>query len=131
MTQEQKINLQLGLIRELVSVINVKISLIEDIKTEGLVEDLSKPVSLEGSPFEQSDIDLLKGIIFSTAEDNQPAVTIKVGQGERELFKFNKILGEFNLDGIAPAPRGMPQIEVTFDIDANGIVHVSAKVYRH
>ena len=64
---------------------------------------------------------------FSTAEDNQPAVTIKVGQGERELFKFNKILGEFNLDGIAPAPRGMPQIEVTFDIDANGIMHISAK----
>ena len=64
---------------------------------------------------------------FSTAEDNQPAVTIKVGQGERELFKFNKILGEFNLDGIAPAPRGMPQIEVTFDIDANGIMHIGAK----
>ena len=64
---------------------------------------------------------------FSTAEDNQPAVTIKVAQGERELVKYNKILGEFNLDGIAPAPRGMPQIEVTFDIDANGIMHISAK----
>jgi len=64
---------------------------------------------------------------FSTAEDNQPAVTIKVGQGEREIFKYNKILGEFNLDGIAPAPRGMPQIEVTFDIDANGIMHIGAK----
>ena len=64
---------------------------------------------------------------FSTAEDNQPAVTIKVGQGERELFKFNKVLGEFNLDGIAPAPRGLPQIEVTFDIDANGIMNISAK----
>ena len=64
---------------------------------------------------------------FSTAEDNQPAVTIKVGQGERELYKFNKALGEFNLDGIAPAPRGMPQIEVTFDIDANGIMHISAR----
>jgi molecular chaperone DnaK len=64
---------------------------------------------------------------FSTADDNQPAVTIKVGQGERELFKFNKALGEFNLDGIAPAPRGMPQIEVTFDIDANGIMKISAK----
>ncbi len=64
---------------------------------------------------------------FSTAEDNQPAVTIKVGQGERELFKYNKALGEFNLDGIAPAPRGMPQIEVTFDIDANGIMNISAK----
>lgn len=64
---------------------------------------------------------------FSTAEDNQPAVTIKVGQGERELFQYNKLLGEFNLDGIAPAPRGMPQIEVTFDIDANGIMNISAK----
>ena len=64
---------------------------------------------------------------FSTAEDNQPAVTIKVGQGERELFKFNKLLGEFNLEGIAPAPRGIPQIEVTFDIDANGIMNISAK----
>ena len=64
---------------------------------------------------------------FSTAEDNQPAVTIKVAQGERELVKFNKILGEFNLDGIAPAPRGLPQIEVQFDIDANGIMHISAK----
>ena len=64
---------------------------------------------------------------FSTAEDNQPAVTIKVAQGERELAKYNKALGEFNLDGIAPAPRGMPQIEVTFDIDANGIMNISAK----
>ena len=65
--------------------------------------------------------------VFSTAEDNQPAVTIKVGQGERDIFKFNKLLGEFNLEGIDPAPRGMPQIEVTLDIDANGILHVSAK----
>ena len=65
--------------------------------------------------------------IFSTAEDNQPAVTIKVGQGERELFQYNKLLGEFNLEGIAPARRGMPQIEVTFDIDANGIMNISAK----
>ena len=64
---------------------------------------------------------------FSTAEDNQPAVTIKVAQGERELFRYNKMLGEFNLEGIDPAPRGMPQIEVTLDIDANGIMHVSAK----
>ena len=64
---------------------------------------------------------------FSTAEDNQPAVTIKVSQGERDLFKYNKALGEFNLDGIAPAPRGQPQIEVTFDIDANGIMKISAK----
>jgi len=64
---------------------------------------------------------------FSTAEDNQPAVDIKVAQGERELFKYNKTLGEFKLDGIAPAMRGMPQIEVTFDIDANGIMNISAK----
>jgi len=64
---------------------------------------------------------------FSTAEDNQPAVTIKVYQGERELVVYNKMLGEFNLMGIDPAPRGIPQIDVTFDIDANGIIHVSAK----
>jgi molecular chaperone DnaK len=64
---------------------------------------------------------------FSTADDNQPAVTIKVYQGEREMAAGNKLLGEFNLEGIPPAPRGMPQIEVTFDIDANGILHVSAK----
>jgi molecular chaperone DnaK len=64
---------------------------------------------------------------FSTAEDNQPAVTIKVFQGERELVQYNKSLGEFNLEGIAPARRGQPQIEVTLDIDANGIMHVSAK----
>jgi molecular chaperone DnaK len=64
---------------------------------------------------------------FSTAEDNQPAVDIKVFQGERELVQYNKMLGEFKLDGIAPARRGMPQIEVTFDIDANGIMHISAK----
>jgi molecular chaperone DnaK len=64
---------------------------------------------------------------FSTADDNQPAVTIKVYQGEREMASGNKSLGEFNLEGIPPAPRGMPQIEVAFDIDANGILHVSAK----
>jgi len=64
---------------------------------------------------------------FSTAEDNQPAVTIKVAQGERDLFRYNKLLGEFNLEGIAPAMRGTPQIEVTLDIDANGILNVSAK----
>jgi molecular chaperone DnaK len=64
---------------------------------------------------------------FSTADDNQPAVTIKVFQGEREIAAGNKMLGEFNLEGIPPAARGTPQIEVTFDIDANGIVHVSAK----
>ena len=65
--------------------------------------------------------------VFSTADDNQPAVTIKVYQGEREMATGNKSLGEFNLEGIPPAPRGLPQIEVTFDIDANGILHVSAK----
>lgn len=65
--------------------------------------------------------------VFSTADDNQPAVTIKVYQGEREMASGNKLLGEFNLEGIAPAPRGMPQIEVSFDIDANGILHVGAK----
>ena len=65
--------------------------------------------------------------VFSTAEDNQPAVTIKVGQGERELFQYNKLLGEFNLEGIAPARRGQPQIEVTLNIDANGILHVGAQ----
>jgi hypothetical protein len=65
--------------------------------------------------------------VFSTADDNQPAVTIKVFQGEREIAAGNKLLGEFNLEGIPQAPRGTPQIEVTFDIDANGILHVSAK----
>jgi molecular chaperone DnaK len=67
-----------------------------------------------------------KSQIFSTAEDNQPAVTIVVAQGEREFVRDNKMLGTFNLDGITPAPRGLPQIEVTFDIDANGILSVSA-----
>jgi molecular chaperone DnaK len=65
--------------------------------------------------------------VFSTADDNQAAVTIHVLQGEREMAGGNKSLGQFNLEGIPPAPRGMPQIEVTFDIDANGILHVSAK----
>ena len=68
-----------------------------------------------------------KSQVFSTAEDNQSAVTIRVAQGEREMANDNKELGRFNLEGIPPAPRGMPQIEVTFDIDANGIVNVSAK----
>ncbi|MFA4910297.1 MAG: molecular chaperone DnaK [Desulfobacteria bacterium] len=68
-----------------------------------------------------------KSQTFSTAEDNQPAVSIHVLQGEREMAQYNKTLGRFELLGIPPAPRGMPQIEVTFDIDANGIVHVSAK----
>ncbi len=68
-----------------------------------------------------------KSQIFSTAADNQPAVTIRVAQGERSMFVDNKTLGQFDLVGIPPAPRGIPQIEVTFDIDANGLVHVNAK----
>ena len=68
-----------------------------------------------------------KSQVFSTAEDNQNAVTIRVFQGEREMAADNKMLGQFNLEHIPPAPRGVPQIEVTFDIDANGIVSVKAK----
>ena len=68
-----------------------------------------------------------KSQTFSTAADGQTQVEVHVLQGERELAQYNKTLGKFNLDGIAPAPRGVPQIEVTFDIDANGIAHVSAK----
>jgi len=68
-----------------------------------------------------------KSQVFSTAEDNQNAVTLRVFQGEREMAADNKLLGQFNLEDIPPAPRGMPQIEVTFDIDANGIVSVNAK----
>ena len=68
-----------------------------------------------------------KSQVFSTAQDNQPAVTISVHQGEREMAKDNRLLGQFNLEEISPAPKGTPQIEVTFDIDANGILHVSAK----
>jgi molecular chaperone DnaK len=68
-----------------------------------------------------------KSQVFSTAEDGQTAVTIRVSQGEREMAADNKLLGQFDLVGLPPAPRGVPQVEVTFDIDANGIVHVSAK----
>jgi len=74
-----------------------------------------------------STIPTKKSQIFSTAADNQTAVTIRVGQGERPMFTDNKVLGQFDLVGIPPAPRGVPQVEVTFDIDANGILHVSAK----
>merc|ERR1712078_289918 len=68
-----------------------------------------------------------KAQVFSTAADNQSQVELKVHQGEREMAADNKLLGQFNLTGIPPAPRGVPQIEVTFDIDANGILNVSAK----
>jgi molecular chaperone DnaK len=68
-----------------------------------------------------------KAETFSTAADNQPSVEINVIQGEREMAKDNRSLGKFHLDGIPPAPRGVPQVEVTFDIDANGILHVGAK----
>jgi molecular chaperone DnaK len=72
-------------------------------------------------------VPIKKSQVFSTAEDNQNAVTIRVFQGEREMATDNKVLGQFDLMGIPPAPRGAPQIEVTFDIDANGIVNVQAK----
>jgi molecular chaperone DnaK len=72
-------------------------------------------------------IPVKKSQVFSTAQDNQPAVSIMVGQGEREFAKDNKVLGTFELSDIPPAPRGVPQIEVTFDIDANGVLNVSAK----
>jgi molecular chaperone DnaK len=68
-----------------------------------------------------------KSEVFSTASDNQPSVEIHVLQGERPMAKDNRTIGRFHLDGIPPAPRGLPQVEVTFDIDANGILHVSAK----
>ena len=72
-------------------------------------------------------IPVKKSKVFSTAADNQTSVSIRVGQGGRSMFNDNKFIGQFELSGVPPAPRGVPQIEVTFDIDANGILHVSAK----
>ncbi len=96
------------------------------------VTPLSLGIEVEGGLFNRiieknTTIPTKKSQIYTTAADNQTAVTIKIAQGEREIFSENKLLGVFNLEGIAPAPRGVPQIEVTFDIDANGILHVSAK----
>ena len=96
------------------------------------VTPLSLGLETLGGVFTQPDrrnttVPAKKSQVFSTAEDNQGAVTIRVFQGEREMAADNKLLGQFDLTGIPPAPRGMPQIEVTFDIDANGIVNVSAK----
>ncbi|MFM9938238.1 MAG: molecular chaperone DnaK [Hyphomicrobiaceae bacterium] len=96
------------------------------------VTPLSLGIETQGGVFTRlidrnTTIPTKKSQVFSTAEDGQRAVTISVSQGERELAQHNKLLGRFDLDGIPPAPRGVPQIEVTFDIDANGIVHVSAK----
>jgi len=96
------------------------------------VTPLSLGIEVEGGLFAKiiernTTIPTRKSQIFTTAADNQTAVTIKVAQGERDIFAHNKLLGVFNLEGIPPAPRGVPQIEVTFDIDANGILHVSAR----
>jgi molecular chaperone DnaK len=96
------------------------------------VTPLSLGIETEGGVFTRmidrnTTIPTKKSQVYSTAADNQSAVTIRVSQGEREMAADNKLLGQFDLVGIPPAPRGMPQIEVTFDIDANGIVNVTAK----
>src|SRR5207247_9057462 len=93
---------------------------------------LSLGIETEGGIFTRlidrnTTIPTKKSQVFSTAADNQNAVTIRVSQGEREMAADNKLLGQFDLMGLPPAPRGIPQLEVTFDIDANGIVNVQAR----